>query len=138
MRLCSFCGVTSTDLSTNLAYNFESNFNCLVGDNATNNDKKLIRLLNRGSATLCLGVQHRIRCAGHIINLVVKATLYGAGVSKFEEELARVAPIEQFKLYRNHGVVGKLHNFVRAVCASHKRHELFYSVFNDLSDEEPI
>ena len=73
--------ITSADLNTNLAYNFESNFNCLVGDNATNNDKKLIRLLNRESATLCLGVQHRIRCAGHIIDLVVKATLYDEGVS---------------------------------------------------------
>ena len=58
-------------------------------------------------------------------------------VSKFEEELAQVAPIEQFKLYGNYGVVGKLHNFVKAVCASHKRRELFHSVFNDLGDEEP-
>jgi hypothetical protein len=118
-------------------YNFESNFNCLVGDNATNNDKKLIKHLNRESTTLCLGAQHRIRCAGHIINLIVKATLYGEGVSKFEEELARAAPIDQFKLYRNHGVVGKLHNFVRAVCASHKRRKLFHSVFSDLGDEDP-
>ena len=45
--------------------------------------------------------------------------------------------MDQFRLYRQHGVVGKLHNFVRAVCASHKRRELFLSTFNDLGDEDP-
>ena len=113
-------------------YDFESKFNCFVGDNATNNDKKLIKHLHRESTTLCLGAQHGIRCAGHIINLIVKATLYGEGVSKFEEKLARAAPIDQFKLFQNHGVVGQLHNFVRAVHASHKRRKLFHSVFSDL------
>ena len=119
-------------------FNFESKFNCFVGDNATNNDKQLINYLNRGSTILSLGTEHRIRCAGHIINLIVKATLYGAGVSDFEQQLARAAPMEQFKLFRRHGVVGKLHNFVRAVCASHKRRELFLSTFNDLGEEDPV
>ena len=118
-------------------YDFESNFNCFVGDNASNNDKKLISHLNKQSAILNVGTEHRIRCAGHIINLIVKATLFGEGVSQFEEDLAKAAPLEQFKLYRQHGVVGKLHNFVRAVCASHKRREMFLSTFNDLGDEDP-
>lgn len=118
-------------------YGFESSFNCFVGDNASNNDKKLITYLNEGSLMLKLGTEHRIRCAGHIINLIVKATLYGTGVSEFEQKLAKAAPMDQFRLYRQHGVVGKLHNFVRAVCASHKRRELFLSTFNDLGDEDP-
>jgi hypothetical protein len=94
--------------------------------------------LNRGSTILSLGTEHRIRCAGHIINLIVKATLYRARVSDFKQQLAQAAPIEQFKLFQRHSVVGKLHNFVRAVCASHKRRELFLSTFNDLSEEDPV
>ncbi|RMZ67784.1 transposase [Pyrenophora seminiperda CCB06] len=54
---------------------------------------------------------NRIRCAGHIINLVVKATLYGKGVSRFEAQLAAASPAEQYEIFRSHGVVGKLHNF---------------------------
>jgi hypothetical protein len=119
-------------------YNFESKFNCFVGDNATNNDKRLISYLNKESAILNLSTEHRIRCAGHNISLIVKATIYGAGVSKFEQQLAQAAPIEQFKLYQQHGVVSKLHNFVRAVCASHKRRELFVSTFNNLGEEDPV
>ena len=78
-------------------YNFETRFNCFVGDNATSNDTSLIAGLNT-SDIIDIDDRHRIRCAGHIINLVVKATLYGSGVSKFEEELAQVGTVEQFKL----------------------------------------
>jgi hypothetical protein len=110
-------------------FDFTRNFNCFVGDNASSNHSTLIRGLG-------LEPYHRIRCAGHTINLVVKATLYGNGVSKFEEDLAKAAPLEQFKLYRSRGVIGKLHNFVTAVCGSHKRRELFKSVYKDLDDED--
>jgi hypothetical protein len=77
----------------------------------------------------------RLRCAGHIINLVVKATIYGDGVSKWEQELAAAVPKEQFKFYRRLGVVGRLHNFVNAVCASHKRRELFNSISKEVNNE---
>lgn len=118
-------------------YNFETKFNCFVGDNASNNDRELINGLNE-SDWLKLSPSHRIRCAGHIVNLVVKATLYGTGVSKFEEELAQAGPIQQFKLYRKHGVVGKLHNFVNAVCASHQRRESFKAIQKELSDDDTL
>ena len=131
-------GTTQASVILNVIreYNFELRFSCFVSDNATCNDSKLIAGLTQ-SPVLNLGTEHRIRCAGHIINLIVEATLYGEGVSQFEEDLAQAAPIEQFRLYRKHGVVGKLHNFVRAVCASHKRRELFLSVFNELGSDDP-
>ena len=53
---------------------------CFVGDNATNNDNELIQGLNEHD-DINLTSNNRIRCAEHIINLVVKATLYGKGVS---------------------------------------------------------
>jgi hypothetical protein len=91
---------------------------CFVGDNA------LIQGLNVHNE-INLTSSNRIRCAGHIINLVVKATLYGKGMSRFEAQLAAAPLVEQYEIFRSHGVVGKLHNFVNAVCASHKRRELF-------------
>lgn len=119
-------------------YNFETRFNCCIGDNATSNDASLYDGLTQGSDILDLDSRHRLRCAGHIINLVVKATLYGEGVSKFEEDLAMAGDVAQFRLYRQHGVVGKLHNFVNAVCASHKRREAFKRCQQTLSDDDPL
>lgn len=110
---------------------------CFVGDNATSNDAELIKGLNR-HADISLEPHHRIRCAGHIINLVVKATIYGKGVSRWEEQLAAAAPMDQFKLFRELGVVGKLHNFVNAVCTSHKRRELFKEMQAEHNNDESI
>ena len=106
-----------------------------MGDNATNNNSELINGLNNYES-ICLTSNNRLRCAGHIINLVVKATLYGKGVSRFEAALAAASPGEQYELFRSHGVVGKLHNFVNAVCASHKRRELFLSLQKDPRDDD--
>jgi hypothetical protein len=79
-------------------YGFASKFSCYVADNAANNNRETMAELS----TLLgqdLDEQHRIRCAGHTIQLVVKAVIYGKGVSKFEQQLARAAPQEQFELY---------------------------------------
>jgi hypothetical protein len=108
-----------------------------VGDNASSNDSELTNNLNN-HPDINLRPHHRLRCAGHIINLVVKATIYGKGVSRWEEELANAPLKQQFKLYRKLGVVGKLHNFVNAVCASHKRRELFDSIQKQANEEQSI
>jgi hypothetical protein len=105
-----------------------------VGDNATSNSSKLIEGLNL-HPNVNIDASHRIRCAGHIINLVVKATIYRDRVSKWEEELAAPAPKGQFRLFRELGVVGRLHNFVNAVCVSHKRRELFDEVQGEVYDK---
>jgi hypothetical protein len=105
-----------------------------VGDNATSNNSELIKILNL-HPNINITVNNCIRCAGHIVKLVVKATIYGKGVSDCEEQLAEAAPCKQFELWRRLGVVGKLHNFVNAVCASHKRRELFHSVQSVVNTE---
>jgi hypothetical protein len=106
------------------SFKITEKFHCFLGDNASNNNKSTIDVLNK-HPNLNLNSSHYIRCAGHIINLVVKATVYGKGVSKFEEQLAAATPMDQFKLFRKLGAVGKLHNFVNALCASHKHREAF-------------
>jgi deoxycytidylate deaminase len=108
---------------------------CFVSDNASNNNNALIQSLNVHNE-INLTSSNCIRCAGHIINLVVKATLYGKGVSRFEAQLAAASPAEQYEIFRSHGVVGKLHNFVNAVCASHKRRELFLSLQKEPRDDD--
>jgi hypothetical protein len=119
-------------------FSIASKFGCFVGHNASNNNNsELINGLNKHK-DININSNDRIRCAGHIISLVVKATLYGRGVSKFEADLAAAAPLEQLQLFRAHGVVGKLHNFVNAVCASHKRREAFLSVQKELSNEDSL
>jgi hypothetical protein len=112
-----------------------SKSHCFVGNNVSNNDSETITGLNL-HPNVNINSDHRIRCAGHIINLIVKATIYGKGVSKFEEALAAATPIDQFKLHSQFGVVGKLHNFVNAVCASHKRRKIFNSIQQDYNNKE--
>lgn len=99
-----------------------------MGDNASSNDGELIRSIN-------LEPHHRLRCAGHIINLIVKATIYGNNVTRFEEELAQADPMDQFTTYRRLGVIGKLHKLLNGICASHKRRELFNEVQQQVNDE---
>jgi hypothetical protein len=96
-------------------------------DNATSNDSELIKSLNL-HPNINITANNHIRCAGHIINLVVKAALYGKGVADWEQRLANAAPKDQFKLWRELGVVGRLHNFVNTVCASHNQRKLFSSM----------
>jgi predicted nucleotidyltransferase len=118
-------------------YDVAKKLHCFVGDNATNNDETYSSALNLRLG-LSLDGSHRIRCTGHIINLVVKAIIYGKGVSKFEEEVANAAPRDQFELFRKKGPVGRLHNFVNAVLASHKRREAFLSLQRGLDDDDPL
>ena len=63
-----------------------------MGDNALSNNNETIAALNE-HLNLNLESSHRIRCAGHIINLVIKATIYSKGVSKFKEQLAAATPL---------------------------------------------
>ncbi|TKA30875.1 hypothetical protein B0A49_13650 [Cryomyces minteri] len=47
--------------------------------------------------------KQRLRCAGHIINLVVKAILFGKGVSRFQKALAGAGDAEEFRMWRERG-----------------------------------
>ena len=119
-------------------YDFKLKFNCLVRGGAIDGDKMLINALNDQSLTLQINKQHQVRCIGHIINIVVQTTLYGTEVSKHDDELAQAVPLGKPELYRRHGVIGKLHNLVNALCGSYKRRELFESCFPGDSDEDPL
>jgi hypothetical protein len=91
-------------------------------DNATNNDTALEAL-----AVDIPGLnvrQQRLRCFGYIINLVVKALLYGGGKS-LQEQLGEVSDEDAFKVWREQGAIGKLHNIVYHITRSDKRRRAF-------------
>jgi hypothetical protein len=62
-------------------YEIFQKLHCFVSNKVTNNNRELIRILSLHH-NINISANNRICCAGHIINLVVKATIYGKGVSR--------------------------------------------------------
>jgi hypothetical protein len=104
-------------------YDFGQKLGCFMMDNAQNNDT-CVAELRRYFPTINEKEQ-RLRCAGHIFNLVTKAVLYGKGVSKWQRKLLGASDNDTFKLWREKGCIGKVHNFVKYVGRSTARREEF-------------
>jgi hypothetical protein len=66
--------------------------------------------------------QRRIRCFGHVLNLVVKALLFGQNPEAFETEVDGEPgfDVAQHEIWRKKGPVGKLHNLVHWIHRSDK------------------
>src|SRR5947199_8306000 len=86
-----------------------------MADNMSSND------ICMGELTKHLGnhfgiSERRLRCFGHIINLVVKALLFEKDAEAFERETIHAAQIEddlkELRAWRKRGPVGKIHNIV--------------------------
>ena len=76
-------------------------------DNAIDNNtilKELATRFNINIGYLCL------RCLGYIINLIIKALLFGKGVSKLKQKLAGTLYNKAFKIWNGIGPISKLHN----------------------------
>jgi chorismate mutase len=67
----------------------------------------------------------RLRCIGHIFNLIAERYLYGQDVTKFKEQYSKAGAPERRKLWRERNKVGKLHNLIVYVIVLGKRTELF-------------
>lgn len=59
-------------------------------------------------------------------------------MSIFKLEIAAAAPKEQFEMFREKSVVGKVHNFVPPVLRSHKRRKMFTTAQRRLKEDDPI
>lgn len=92
-----------------------------IMDNASSNDTCIEELAKQYPA---ITKQSRLRCVGHILNLIVKALLFGQGVSKLEKELCGASDDERFEIWRKQSVIGKLHNFCVWINRSDQRREL--------------
>lgn len=107
-------------------WNIQDSIGYFTADNASNNDTCLEWL----AAEFGFDAQkRRVRCVGHILNLVAKAVMVGGGESleAFEQELGSSArdDREALLLWRRRGPVGKLHNIVVYICRSTQRIALF-------------
>ncbi len=76
-------------------------------DNTTDNDTMLKELATRFNINVGYS---RLRCLGYIINLVIKALLFGKGVSKLKRKLAGTLYDEAFKIWNGIGLISKLYN----------------------------
>jgi hypothetical protein len=100
-------------------------------DNATNNDTCLDAL----AVLYPIDVEEqRLRCLGHVVNLVVKALLFGEGLSQFQRQVAEANDSEQFKIWRRQGSIGKLHNLVTFINRSPQRMEAFSASQREAAD----
>jgi hypothetical protein len=107
-------------------YGLEDRIGYFVTDNAESNDTCLEDL----SIEFGFNKQHRrLRCCGHIINLVARSILFGTDADAFEEDCQADKEIQdEIKLWRSKGPIGKLHNIVHWVQRSGQRLEKLHKL----------
>lgn len=70
-----------------------------------------------------------LRCFGHVINLVVKAFLWGSDAEVFEAQISTYQNLEhetaELEAWRQKGPLRKLHNIISWISRSPQRHECF-------------
>ncbi|KJZ68349.1 hypothetical protein HIM_12258 [Hirsutella minnesotensis 3608] len=102
------------------SYEIGQNVGFFMTDNASSNDTCIRELARRYSV---IKPKSRLRCVGHMLNLIVKALLFGQGVGKLEKQLCGASDEERFEIWRKHSFIGKLHNFCVWVNRSDQRRE---------------
>lgn len=65
--------------------------------------------------------EQRLRCPGHVINLVVKALFCSDGLASFQKEPAETNEAAQYTLWHKQGAIGTLRKIVRCITRSGKR-----------------
>ncbi|KAI8404300.1 hypothetical protein FOFC_15795 [Fusarium oxysporum] len=112
-------------------WKIEDRVGTVISDNASSNDNCLLNFYGDLDAEMRLVDirARRMRCYGHILNLVARAFLYGEDFETFEAEsqvfnfLGRHE--DDLRHWRKKGPVGKLHNVVKFIRSSLQRCELF-------------
>jgi hypothetical protein len=113
--------IADTVLPVIRTFEIENKLGAFQMDNATNNDSAL-KALAKSIPSVDVR-ESRLRCFGHIVNLVVKAILYGD--SQLQKELDDCGDREAFRVWREQGAIGKLHNIVTYIGGSDKRRKGF-------------
>jgi hypothetical protein len=116
-------------------FGIEDKIGFFMSDNATNNDTTIQYIERRVREDGNIGFdwhERRLRCWGHIMNLVVKGLLFGPKASKLEKERQEgedsdVYEQKQTLRWRALGAVGKGHNIVKFIRVSPQRRAAFLS-----------
>lgn len=101
-------------------------------DNAGDNDTALRALSQR---FVIEEHEQRLRCFGHVVNLVVKALLFGEGLTRFTKELKDASDFHVSGIWRSKGAIGKLHNLVVYITRSSQRVQAFNRAQCDAADD---
>lgn len=113
-------------------YEIGHNISAFQMDNAGNNDTCLEALAEHFQIDVA---EQRMRCFGHVVNLVVKALLFGEGLSKHQKELDGASEHDKLEIWRKQGAVGKLHNLVDYISRSGRRIIAFNKAQQQVADE---
>ncbi|SMR52788.1 unnamed protein product [Zymoseptoria tritici ST99CH_1E4] len=125
-------GVNIAETTSSIIYQFSiprGSVGYFCSDNAANNDTCMAALAAEFDFD---AIKRRLRCVGHILNLVAKALMVGytGDDDVLELELDRDGKEEREQLltWRRKGPVGKLHNLVTYILQSTQREELLASL----------
>jgi hypothetical protein len=116
-------------------YELGSKLGYFVLDNASTNDTCLEAL----ALWFPIDVnKRRLRCIGHIINLVVRAVIFGENVSKFEDELRGASDETCFEIWAQKGAIGRLHNLVTYIRRSDQRRQVLRDLQEELANDDVV
>ena len=122
-------------------YLLKAKLGYFITDNASSNDTCITEIIDLIRPDLD-AKERRLRCIGHIINLIAKAFIFGNKSESFEADVAIAESTNDLeiamKLWRKQGVIGKLHNLIRFIRASPQREALFLDIakpFPSTADE---
>ena len=112
-------------------YNLQDKIGHFTLDNASNNNTAMrciqTYLRNHSPEIPFNPVTRRLRCFGHVINLVVKAFLWREDPEAFEIEVTNYQTLEkeqeELLAWRKKGPCGKLHNLLVYVTRSPQRRD---------------
>ena len=111
-------------------------------DNAFNNDTALAALaeqLGAGGFPSFGPVSARLRCFGHVLNLAVKAILWGADIEAFGVDMnAAQDELAELLEWRKKGPMGKLHNILTYILKTPQRRDEFATVVHRLYPTETV
>jgi len=111
-------------------------------DNASNNDTALVdvaRRLRDAGHTSFDPIQTRLRCFGHVLNLVVKAILWGKDVEAFElNHRAAEAELGPIRDWQHKGPLKKLHNCLTYILKTPQRRDAFATVVKRVYPDETV
>jgi hypothetical protein len=101
---------------------------CFVLDNATNNDTCIAQLAREFKWDKKEVTERRLRCFGHIINLVAQEFVFGGKADIFQQSLAAAnqdIELDVPKLWELRGPIGKLHYIVVWILRTPQRRKQF-------------
>jgi hypothetical protein len=109
-----------------------------IGDNLESNDVAIRVILKTLRPDIKDPDSRRVRCLGHIINLVAKAFLFGKNEYSFEAEDVNNDPEISYletmqEAWRKYGPVGRLHNIISFIRDSPQRREEFRDICGNLT-----